>query len=726
MKKNLLIAALFLLCVLVAFLMRTWHYNHAVYQLAVVIGDVPKTELNKPGFLPQYHKNFSPFTIESGMMFAYAQDIATGKGVPERDELLNGMEHIPPYGQMNMALEWFLGWGWKAKNAIAPDPAPTETELKYQDHPRMAQWMSGQLRFWASLTSGLIFLWLVVMGCPKSLATMAGLFHAVSPAAIARSTGQDIVRGEFCIPLIIGAAVLLYSICRKPQIWKYLLLFVVTALAFAAWDLCQMLFGTFAVYEILRFVLGRRMTKPRLYAWCAITGGILFNIAFVPFNQVYSLWRSQTVWTALPVMFLAFAAYWYCPKIKTVFWRRLAAALGAFLFFHLIWATLINTPEYASNYSHFSEAMNAKFQYWNEKPLNPEKLSYDARILWTPSMTSATWTNSNTFFPSLFSRGHESRPVEFFLGYLPCSLILFLLLLAGTFLFTVIKREVKRHSESTLLPILYTVGFLIGFIYIVRYHEFLIIFLSMSLALLCRDYRNALRPRKTDCSQPWMQIWKKPALANLLRFLPALLFAALLLYEAHHSCSIKRRYTGDVAMKQTAELIAWMRREPEKFRGKGVAANITTGPMLRAYAGTGVVMNPQFGIKEIRDATEEFLMILYHGSEEDMAQYCKKRRASFVLFPMVDPDAVPTIFRQDVLQLLAAKNRVPLEVIKEIKAAEWVYSNRYIANARNISKDAVYRKFYTGKGLTRFRQVKPPADMAEISKSYTVWELIEP
>ena len=297
MKKKLWITALFLICVLTAFFMRTLHYNQAVYQLGKVIGDIPETELTEPGFLPQYHKNFSPFTIESGMMFAYAQDVTTGKGVPERDELLNGIEHIPPYGQMNMALEWFLGWGWKLKNTVAPDPEPSKEELKYQDHPRMAQWMSGQLRFWASLTSGLIFLWLIVMGCPKFFALLGGLLHAVSPAAIARSTGQDIVRGEFCIPLIIGAILLLYSTAKAPRLWKYILLFIITALAFAAWDLCQMLFGTFAVYEILRFVLGRRMTKPRLYAWCAIAGGIVFNIAFVPFNQVYSLWRSQTVWT---------------------------------------------------------------------------------------------------------------------------------------------------------------------------------------------------------------------------------------------------------------------------------------------------------------------------------------------------------------------------------------------------------------------------------------------
>ena len=57
-----------------------------------------------------------------------------------------------------------------------------------------------------------------------------------------------------------------------------------------------------------------------------------------------------------------------------------------------IWSVSINTPEYASNYSHFSEAMKAKFEFYNVKPKDPSKLSYDARILWTPSMAKAAAT----------------------------------------------------------------------------------------------------------------------------------------------------------------------------------------------------------------------------------------------------------------------------------------------------------------------------------------------
>ena len=391
--------------------------------------------------------------------------------------------------------------------------------------------------------------------------------------------------------------------------------------------------------------------------------------------------------------------------------------------FHLIWACFINTPEYASNYSHFSEAMNAKFTHWNVKPTDPELLSYDARLLWTPSMTSTTWESAVSFFPGFKSFDHENRVTAFFAGFLPCSLLLFVILLAGTFLFTAIKKEVKRHSESTLLPILYTIGFLIGFIYIIRYHEFLIIFLAMALALLCRDYWNALRPGALAANAPRQMLRSRPGLANFLRHLPVVLLTLLLIYETVNSCSLKRRYTGDVAMKETANLIAWMRSEPEKFRGKGVVANMTICPMLRAYAGTGVVINPQFGIKVIRDATEEFLMTLYHGSEEEMADYCRRRNAKFIVMQMVNPDKTPEILQLEKVNLKAGPQ---YDQLKAAKTAEWIYSNRYIANAKVIPADAVYRKFHTGRGLTKFRQVLPPEEMKDLSKAYTVWELIEP
>ena len=71
---------LFLFILLLAFSFRTYHYNRSVQMLNEIIGEVPKAERQHPSFfehfLPTRHNNFSPFTIESAMMFSYAQDIA--------------------------------------------------------------------------------------------------------------------------------------------------------------------------------------------------------------------------------------------------------------------------------------------------------------------------------------------------------------------------------------------------------------------------------------------------------------------------------------------------------------------------------------------------------------------------------------------------------------------------------------------------------------------------
>lgn len=762
---------LFLFCVLTAFLMRTWHYSADVYELGKIMRDMPQSALSDPGFLPHYHKNFSPFTIESAMMFGYAQEIALGKEVPSRDMRLNGMEDIPPYGQMNMALEWFLGWSWRIKNTLFPDPPPAPEETRFQDNPRMAQWMSAELRLWASLTSGFVFLFLIAAGCPALFAFPAGLLHAVSLAAIARATGQDIVRGEFCIPLILAAMVLAHSLYRRPKLWKYLFLFPVTALAFAAWDLCQMLFGCWALYEVLRFVLGRRMTTPRLHVWIVITADVLFNAAFVPFHRVYELWRSSLVWVALPALFLAFlfarkkskkrpVERSTAPRVRIL---RTAGAILILLILYGFWHMAINTPEYASNYSHFSEAMKAKILFNNVKPLLPEKLNWDARMLWTPSMHSATWEIARTFFPSFFLLDSGFRPLRFFLGELPLLPTLFLLLAAGTFLFTPVRITAKRNSEASLLPLIFSAGFLIGFIYIVRYHEFLILFLCLAIPLLCRDYALALKRPPAPAgnadletpSPPWMKIYSMKRTASFLRFLPFALFLLVLLNETRVSLRLRRHYTGDVSMRDTAALIEWMRREPERFRGQGVAANFTVGPMFFAYAGTGIAMNPQFGLKRIRDASEEYRDILYHGSEQDLAGFCRKRNVRFVVFRRTDPDEVPLVLTNKVLSTItdpgkrerlkaaaAAKwaylmrktrNRT---AAKAAATAAWIYSTRYIANALNVPDNAVCRKLHrasgpdsplrrtAGRELTCFRLLSPPDDLAWINPFYAVFELL--
>ena len=707
--KHLWNAFLFLVILLTAFSFRTYHYNTSVQMLnnKDILGEVPQKEQIHRSFferfLPLRHNNFSPFTIESAMMYSYSQDIAEGKGVPARDETLKHMEDIPPYAQMNMALEWFLGWGWRLKQLVAPDPEGTPRERLFQDHPYMAQWMSMQIRLWASLTTPLIFVWLLLLGCPRKLAFCGGFLHAVALSAIARSTGQDLVRGEFCIPLITLTFVLTAWCSSRARVWKTVPIFATVFLAFVAWDLCQMIFSAWALTETLRAVLGYRMRRGLLYSWIAIAAAVLLNALVVPFNVTYGLIHAPILWVAIPLLFCAYGAQVAADRLELTGGRRLALRLALpvlALVLYMAWAQFGNTPEYASNYSHFSEAMKAKLQFNNVKPANALLLSYDARIMWTPSMHSATWEIASSFFPSLIlGRTLQFGLFRFLFGLLPVTLALYAVLMLGLTLFHIPRSEFAKTLSRTFFPNVFTLGFIVGFIYIVRYHEFVILFLSVSLPMLICSYLRAFRhaPWKVDPAEACTVIFDRPRLLKFFRGVLIGVFSFVLFWETIVSVGTPRRYTGDVAFRETAMLIMWFRQHKDAVAGKGVAANFTIGPMLKAYAGTGLVMNPQFGMKRIRDATEKYLHAMFHGSELDLARYCGEYGADYVIYN------------------------------KGAVFSYSIYSNRYIAGANEIKADSIVNLMISDPdSLHWFYRLDVPRGLEEINRVYTVFKVISP
>lgn len=694
-RPALTVTLLFFLCVFISFSVRTYHYNNSVYELGKIIRDVPDEK--QPSFfkrfIPYYHKNFAPFTIESGMMFSYAQDIAEGKGVPKNDKLLLGQEDIAPYEQMIMGLEWFLGWGYRIKNAVFPDPSPTPEEQRFEDNPRMSQWMSMQIRLWASLTTGFIFLWLIVLRCPPWLAFLGGLLHAVSLAAVARATGQDLVRGEFAMPFLIATLVLAHSIYLKPGRLKYLFLLFSSFAALATWDLCLGFFSVWAVFEIFRYGVGGIVTPARRNAWIIILIAVGLNALFIPFNRAYSLIMSPLLLVFLPsLLFLQFFGRERKGLTRIVFALLIPLALYGF------WMLCVNTPEYASNYSHFNEMMKAKLQFGNVKPADPDLLTYDARIMWTPSMHSATWVELISFFPSFYMVNLNLKPMRFLFGMLPLTLTFFYLLLLAATLFSLPRKALMRGVPRTLMPVLFTIGFTIGFYYIVRYHEFLIIFLAVALPLVIQDYLHALRCRPAEeGDEAYKKMRSHPKLMFALRGILLFVFAICLFQETRASLFLaKRRYTGDVPHAETARLIEWFRRY-EHTKGKGVMANLTLGPMMKAYCGSAIALNPQFGLERIRRPTEIFIRTLFTGNEQQLAEFCNELNAQYFIYN------------------------------KGALAPMTLYSNRYIAAAKEISGEAPANMMYFHPDkLQWFYRIDPPHDLRTVSRAFYVYRLIRP
>jgi len=687
MKKTILKnALLFLICVLTSFFIKTCHYNLEACRVAEQIQDAsPLWYGDLRDALPLKRPNFMPYTIESAMMYAYAQDVASGRGVPKRDERLAYLPEVPPYAQMNMALEWALGWSWRARCLLIPPEKPSAEELRFQDNPGFAAWCAANVRLWTALIPGLIFLWLLALRVPPGLAFAGGMLHAVSVAAIARATGQDIVRGDFCIPLIVLAFTLAHSYYGRPKRWKLAVLAGSVFLAFVSWDLSQLLFGAWGAFEIFRSLIGGRPTVKRRRVWTVIALAIAANALYVPFNVTYGLIMSPLVCILLPL--LLFQLYRpQTPPLKRILCFVLV--WGALWSFH---AVFVDNPVYRANYSHFSEAMRAKWEFHNIKPRDPSKLSYDARMMWTPSMHSADWKQTVSFFPSpgslpLLKAGKGPAAFQYLWNLAPISLTFVLILLAIGGLFTPTRRELLGSLPRSLLPYLFTTGFLIGFYYIVRYHEFVIIFLSLSFALTVHAVLRGLR----SCLHRGDRIAQ---FCRCLKWLIVILTVLTVLLELYATCGRRRVYGGDVYLKETADLIEWFRRGDAG--GSTVLADFTIGPMLMAYANMNLVLQPQFGMEPIRRPVERYLNLLYHGDERDMNEFCLKYRVRWFVY---DRGAVGPMHP---------------------------YSNRYIANAADFSrKSPAYRMYHEPEKLMDFYRMTPPADLNGLSRKYTVFKVV--
>lgn len=689
-RRSLLRLLLFLICVSSSFFIKTCHYNMEAARVAEVIGDAEPLRFR--GFrdaLPLKRPNFMPYTIESAMMFAYANDIADGKGVPAHDPRLAYLPDVAPYAQMNMALEWVLGWSYRIKCRFFPPEKPTAGELRFQNNPDFAAFTAWNVRLWTAFIPGLIFLWLVLLRTPLGLAFAGGMLHAVAASAIARATGQDIVRGDLCIPLILLSMVLAFSYCVKPFRWKLIALFAAVFLCFAAWDLSQLLFAGWAGYEILRILCGGRPTHKRRTVWLIIYLAIALNALFVPFNVTYGLIMSPFFCILLPLTLILLFADRVRETVNSTLLKRVllfGIALGCLWTFHTVF---VDNPGYRANYSHFSEAMKAKWKFRNIKPADPSKLNYDARMMWTPSMHSATWEIAVSFFPSFGSLPFlSSKDAPSLLrqawNFTPVTLaVLFLLIVIGG-LFTPTRTALLRDLPRSALPFLFLIGFLIGFVFIVRYHEFVIIFLALSLPLAAQAVLHGLRTGYRP----------KNRIALICRILIVFLIVLAVFVEFYASLGgRKRAYSADVYLKKTSELIEWFRRED--MRGRTVLANFTTGPMLMAYCGTNLVLQPQFGMEPIRRPVEEYLNILYHKDERALSEFSTRYGAKYLIY---DHGTLG-----------------PLHP----------YSSAYIANAVHISRRSpAYRMHYEPNKLTDFYPVPPPDDLASLSVKYAVFRVV--
>ncbi len=663
--------------------------------------------------------HFTPFMVESAMMYSYTKDVGCGAGIDEFDSSLVGMNKISVHRQFTTALEYFLGYGYRVKQWLSPSTPEEIAPTDYEDNPDFTNWIRIQLRWWISLISGFIFLILIVLRIPWKIALLGGVLHAVSTAAIARYTAQDIVRGNFSLPFIVATFLAAIWFLRTPSFKKLCLTGILSFAALATWDMTQICFSLWALSEIVRLISGGIANRKRKQLWIGLFISAIFAAILIPYHREHNLIISPMVMIMFPLV-IALQNLLPGRPLK----MRIAKFAIAIFALYGIWFAATKLTSFGANYSHFAELMKAKIRFLNVKPPNPDLLSFEARSVWVPAMHSADRDITRSYFPLILTL---------------TGLVLLLSVIIKP-----IRKAFRRNMGVAQFALFMAVFYSLTFFLLVRYHVFAIIFLTILLPIMLHIwlknakyltlqhsikavsviilyfmiyniyFKGVLTPKTVLFSayHPLLGLGIATLailFAALIYFLikkqkPKLIFygkgliisivIALLAFEVD-ALQQQRIYSKHL-FPQVAALIKWMRCERVD---QPILADFELSPLLKAYCNSKIILQPKFELGKTRENYKKFMHIMFHEDENEFLKFCVEKGAKYFIF-----------------------NR------GYAQTPSWnIYSPMYMAAAHKLKEDCPANMMDLQQNRNRLRsfyEIKPPQSLQLISMRFIIYKVI--
>lgn len=529
------------------------------------------------GSLRDYYGEL-PYTLESTLLFHYADIFANGQPIPAVDKRAQYPEGLEVMRKLSVG-----------KGIVAA--------AVYKASGRPGLFGEFVRRFDAAwFCIGILAVFLVVreMGGGQLGGLMAAALYAVSQPSVIRSTGLEFSRENFALPLMFLHWWLLVRAWKRKKLSQAAVAAgLLLGVAAATWDVTQLyilLVGVFAALQLLFGKSGYDLVRAFLPGMvCLVVAGVT-----VPYLQDHGFLFSwgMLVWYGLATALLAHTISGgrsvALPKVVLLF---VVAVLGTLV---------IMFSSYPESYSHFPRLLMAKLKYFNVKPVNPAKLSYEARILWTPALHSATSQFQGKYPISNFE-------VLFLLGIAPLVMLVR----------SLFKGSAAKGERSLLF---WLAVFFVLYLLFVRLEVFLVFFLCCLVGLGARYGSSLFHKRKTQTAA--LTIWSLAVLLGLAA-------------EAHSYSSFEKIYrAADTGSPYAANkvLVDWLRKHTEK--DAVILSSFTLAPTIFAGAERAIVLHPKFESKGMRLKVKEFLEALFSENEKDFHSFCLKNGVNyFVLHP---------------------------------------------------------------------------------------------
>lgn len=522
----------------------------------------------------------APFTAESALHFQRVKEVLAGEDITDPDPKIQYPEGIDPSSTYSLSDEWVLA----AVVDLFPDWGTLTSRVR---------WAS---LFWLCLSIPLLALWIFWRTSSRLAAGAASAFYAVMPGSVVRSTGQEISRENFALPLLMGHLAADAWVDRYGKSTSAWLVQVASALllglALSAWDMIRFYLLVLWLFEGVRAILqGSRNEDVSPVRFWRGPVQVLVIACFGllnPYLASHNFITSPASIVGLALIVLKILIYFRQPggSRHPLEKRERLIRLAAFLI--PMFAFSLSLGLFINDYGHFLDLLWAKIRFFNDKPADPALLGFNARIMWVPALHSAS---ADTVF-SLF----------------PFTLLLTLPLVLA--LCVRIFKSKAPSSDLLQIIVFYVITF-ISFLGFVRFHVFFAIFAAGIIGYGLQTFMRG------KAWQGWM-VW----VATLLAFFGD---TGTLLSQP------ERWRRPGIYYAEMKELIEWV---DSNLGDKPILANFGISAVLASYSGNPIVLHPKFESERIRTKVKEYGRLMFKGSEADLREWMESRNVRYLVYSM--------------------------------------------------------------------------------------------
>ena len=527
-----------------------------------------------------------PFSLESALAFRRIQMVYRDGDLPRIDR----------------GIQYPAGVVMREVDTLGAERAYARAAKLWPGTLNLAEKVRGLHLAWFCLAIPAMFFWVKWMGGGIAGGFWAAAFYAVAISAVARSTGQELSHENNALPLLLwhlaaGAWVRNRAGSFRARLIGGWVSAALAGMALCAWDMVQFYLALYMVRGLVQAVRGR-LSKDELWTLPVPLMAVLLAAGLRnPYLASHGFLLSPTM-----------ALGWGLLLAGAPLAQRQRTATRIVLALLPVGLSLLLSRFYFPSYDHFASLLAAKLRFFNIRPEDPARLTFDQRILWVPALNSTSWRAVWQWFPFL----------------------LVLTVAAGSALIRASARNRRSFADFPSLLFFLLASF-VAFILFFRFHVWVALFACGMVGLWAGQ-------ASTSGGR-----WGRGIAAGLLAF-GWLLEASqpwrgpIRLRRPEVVAPEARKWDGPLYWGRpnvyAAETEALMEHLRKFVAPEPVLANFGISASIAAYGGCPVVLHPKFESPEIREKVREYGEALFKGDEAEFCDWMEAQGATVYVHSM--------------------------------------------------------------------------------------------